>query len=103
MVKNVYWLYDCAANFFEDLPERVEIEQVDRDYHRVVTTGGQYCGFCYGTYHTEDTKLERHNMETSIRPELAHQRLWKWLPVLTAAIPKHPILPPKRLWQITMA
>ena len=72
--KNVYWLYDCAANFFEDLPERVEIEQVDRDYHRVVTTGGQYCGFCYGTYHTEDTKLERHNMETSIRPELAHQR-----------------------------
>lgn len=72
--KNVYWLYDCAANFFEDLPESVEIEQVDREYHRVTTTGGQYCGFCYGTYHTEDTTLEKHHMETSIRPELAHQR-----------------------------
>lgn len=72
--KNVYWLYDCAANFFEDLPESVEIEQVDREYHRVTTTGGQYCGFCYGTYHTEDATLERHHMETSIRPELAHQR-----------------------------
>lgn len=72
--KNVYWLYDCAANFFEDLPESVEIEQVDWEYHRVITTGGQYCGFCYGTYHTEDATLERHHMETSIRPELAHQR-----------------------------
>ena len=72
--KNVYWLFDCAANFFEDLPESVEIEQVDREYHRVITTGGQYCGFCYGTYHTEDATLERHHMETSIRPELAHQR-----------------------------
>ena len=72
--KNVYWLYDCAANFFEDLPESVEIEQVDREYHRVTTTGGQYCGFCYGTYHTEDATLEKHHMETSIRPELAHQR-----------------------------
>ena len=30
--KNVYWLFDCAANFFEDLPESVEIEQVDREY-----------------------------------------------------------------------
>lgn len=72
--KNVYWLYDCAANFFEDLPESIEVEQVDREYHRVITTGGQYCGFCYGTYHTEDATLERHHMETSIRPELAHQR-----------------------------
>ena len=75
--KNVYWLYDCAANFFEDLPESVEIEQVDWEYHRVITTGGQYCGFCYGTYHTEDATLERHHMETSIRPELAHQYLDK--------------------------
>lgn len=75
--KNVYWLYDCAANFFEELPESVEIEQVDREYHRVITTGGQYCGFCYGTYHTEDATLDKHHMETSIRPELAHQRFVK--------------------------
>ena len=71
--KNVYWLFDCAANFFEDLPESVEIEQVDREYHRVITTGGQYCGFCYGTYHTEDATLQRHPMETRLRPALAHQ------------------------------
>lgn len=74
MTKMFIGFFDCAANFFEDLPESVEIEQVDREYHRVITTGGQYCGFCYGTYHTEDATLERHHMETSIRPELAHQR-----------------------------
>ena len=72
--KNIYWLYDCAANFFEELPITESIEQVDSNYHRVTTTSGEYCGFCYGTYKEESSTLERHHMETAIRPELAHDR-----------------------------
>ena len=72
--KNVYWLYDCANNFFEDLPDTETIEQVDSEYHRVITTSGSYCGFCYGTYKETSSTLERHHMESSIRPELAHDR-----------------------------
>ena len=71
---NVYWLYDCASNFFEELPEAKTIEQSDSSYHRVTITSGEYCGFCYGTYKETSTSLERHNMETAIRPELAHDR-----------------------------
>ena len=73
-LRNVYWLYDCAADFFEKLPEKAVIEQVDDAYHRVITTSGEYCGFCYGTFKEESSTLERHNMESSIRPELAHDR-----------------------------
>ncbi|WP_242957113.1 hypothetical protein [Flavonifractor sp. An82] len=72
--KNVYWLYDCAADFFEELPETQTVEQVDSTYHRIVTTSGEYCAFCYGTYKEESSALERHHMETAIRPELAHDR-----------------------------
>ena len=72
--KNVYWLYDCAADFFEELPETQNVEQVDSTYHRVITTSGEYCAFCYGTYKEESSTLERHHMETVIRPELAHDR-----------------------------
>ena len=72
--KNVYWLYDCAADFFEELPETQTVEQVDSTYHRVITTSGEYCAFCYGTYKEESSTLERHHMETAIRPELAHDR-----------------------------
>ena len=75
--KNVYWLYDCANNFFEELPETETIEQADSKYHRVITTSGEYCGFCYGTFKEESSTLERHRMESSIRPELAHQRFVK--------------------------
>ena len=71
---NVYWLYDCASNFFEELPETKTIEQSDSSYHRVTITSGEYCGFCYGTYKETSSSLERHNMETVIRPELAHDR-----------------------------
>ena len=71
---NVYWLYDCASNFFEKLPETQTIEQVDSTYHRIITTSGEYCAFCYGTYKEESSTLERHHMETAIRPELAHDR-----------------------------
>ena len=70
----MYWLYDCASNFFEELPETKTIEQSDSSYHRVTITSGEYCGFCYGTYKETSSSLERHNMETAIRPELAHDR-----------------------------
>ena len=73
-LKNVYWLYDCANNFFEELPETQTIEQADSEYHRVITTSGEYCGFCYGTFKEESSTLERHHMESAIRPELAHDR-----------------------------
>ena len=73
-LRNVYWLYDCANNFFEELPETQTIEQVDSEYHRVITESGEYCGFCYGTFKEENSTLERHHMESSIRPELAHDR-----------------------------
>ena len=72
--KNVYWLYDCAEDFFEELPETQTIEQVDSGYHRVTTTSGSYCGFCYGTFKEEGSTLERHHMDSAIRPELAHDR-----------------------------
>ena len=73
-LRNVYWLYDCANNFFEELPETQSIEQVDDTYHRVTTTSGEYCGFCYGTFKETTSTLVRHRMETAIRPELAHGR-----------------------------
>ena len=31
--KNVYWLYDCAAEFTEHLPEAVTYEYTDSTYH----------------------------------------------------------------------
>lgn len=71
---NVYWLYDCASNFFEALSDTETIEQADSTYHRVITTSGSYCGFCYGTYKETSSTLEKHHMETAIRPELAHDR-----------------------------
>ncbi len=72
--KNVYWLYDCAANFMEELPETKTIQQADGTYHRVITASGTYCGFCYGTRKETSSTLERHHMEDSIRPELSNQR-----------------------------
>lgn len=71
---NVYWLYDCAANFFEELPESVSYEYTDSTYHTKTTKGGSYCGFCYGTHHETNAVLERHDMERTIIPQLAHQR-----------------------------
>ena len=72
--KNVYWLFDCYDDFLQDLPETRSVQQVSDEYHRVVTTGGTYCGFCFGTAKHESSQLERHVLDTSIRPELAHQR-----------------------------
>ena len=72
--KNVYWLYDCANNFFEELPETVSYEYTDSRYHTVTTTGGSYCGFCYGTYKETSSELERHELETDILPQPANGR-----------------------------
>lgn len=58
--KNVYWLYDCAAEFTEELPEQVKYEYVDSTYHNKTTTSGSYCGFCFGTNKSITSKLERH-------------------------------------------
>ncbi len=60
--KNVYWLYDCDSKFMQELPEQKTYEYVDSTYHKVTTTGGEYCAFCYGTNHTKSSVLERHDM-----------------------------------------
>ena len=93
--KNVYWLFDCAANFFEDLPETQTIEQVDDTYHRVTTTSGSYCGFCYGTFKEENSTVERHNMDSASARNWPMTALWRWIPVRTAAMLKLPTPPPK--------
>ena len=74
-LKNVYWLYDCANNFFEELPGNPRpLSKRTASITRVITTSGEYCGFCYGTFKEENSTLERHHMENAIRPELAHDR-----------------------------
>lgn len=72
--KNVYNLYDCAHEFMEALDETVTIEYVDDIYHKVTTNGGEYCVFCYGTRHTQESRLERHDLHTEIIPQPAHNR-----------------------------
>lgn len=72
--KNVYWLYDCAAEFMEDLDESVSYEYADDAHHTKTVKGGTYCCFCYGTHHTGKSSLERHDLNREIVPELAHQR-----------------------------
>lgn len=72
--KNVYWLYDCAPEFTEELPEQVKYEYADSTYHSKITTSGTYCCFCFGTNRTSDSKLERHNMQTEILPQISNNR-----------------------------
>lgn len=72
--KNVYNLYDCAAEFMEDLPETVAYAYTDSIYHTKTTTGGTYCCFCYGTNHSTASTLERHSLETDILPQPANGR-----------------------------
>lgn len=38
-LKNVYWLYDCAAAFTQELNETVSYEYTDDTYHTVTTKG----------------------------------------------------------------
>lgn len=73
-LRNVYWLYDCAAEFTEELPETVTHEYVDSRYHRTVNRGGTYCCFCYGTNYEQSSVLERHDLETETLPQPAHGR-----------------------------
>lgn len=72
--KNVYWLYNCAAEFTETLPTTVTYAYADSRYHTKTTTGGTYCCFCYGTNHEKSSVLERHDLDTTIVPQLANQR-----------------------------
>lgn len=72
--KNVYWLYDCAAEFMEELDETVTYEAADDTYHTKTTTGGEYCCFCYGTRHTDSTVLEKHHMAVNVLPQISNQR-----------------------------
>ena len=72
--KNVYWLYDCAAEFTERLPESVTYEYTDSWYHTKITTGGTYCCFCYGTNRQTSSTLERHDLKTEVLPQPANGR-----------------------------
>lgn len=72
--KNVYWLYDCDSKFMQELPEQKNYDYVDSTYHKVTTTGGEYCAFCYGTNHTKSSVLERHDMEKEILSQPANGR-----------------------------
>ena len=72
--RNVYWLFDCFEEFYQELSQETQVTQVDSQYHQVTTTSGRYCGFCYGTFSSSSAALERHHMETAIRSELGHQR-----------------------------
>lgn len=72
--KNVYYLYDCAAEFTEELPDQVKYEYADSTYHTKTTKGGSYCCFCFGTNHTSSSVLERHNMQTEIIPQISNDR-----------------------------
>ena len=69
-LKNVYWLFDCAAEFTQKLEETVTYEYTDDTYHTVTTKGGTYCAFCYGTNHTVNRTLERHSMDMLCSPIL---------------------------------
>lgn len=72
--KNVYYLYDCAPEFFEDLDETVTFTSVDSAYHTKTTKSGSYCGYCYGTNHKDSAVLERHNMQTEVIPQISNNR-----------------------------
>lgn len=72
--KNLYWLYDCATEFRKALEETVTYECADSTYHTKTVENGSYCVFCYGTYYDVETTLERHALERTIVPQLAHQR-----------------------------
>lgn len=72
--RNVYWLYDCAAEFMETLDETVTYEYADSTYHSKTTTGGTYCCFCFGTHKQTQTVLEPHNLTTEILTQPANGR-----------------------------
>ena len=72
--KNVYYLYDCAAGFSEELDEVERYAYADDTYHTKTVDGGHYCEFCFGTVHTHSSSLERHALTRSVEPQIAHNR-----------------------------
>ena len=73
--QDVYILYDCASSFEQQTgPVETTWEYLDSERHIKTVTQAKYCGFCFGTTKTTDTITEPHNLEESIRPELAHDR-----------------------------
>ena len=102
-LKNVYWLYDCANNFFEELPETQTIEQADSEYHRVITTSGEYCGFCYGTFKEENSRWSVTTWRMPSGPSWPMTALWRWIPAPTAAMLKLPTPPPRPSLRTTSA
>ena len=68
--KNVYWLYDCAAEFTEQLDDVVTYAYADAAYHTKSVDGGTYCG----TRHTHEETLERHTLHTDVLPQIDKQR-----------------------------
>ena len=74
-LKDVYTLYDCASSFEQQaIPEETQWEYLDSEHHIKTVTSGTYCGFCFGTNKQTNTVTEDHDLEESIRPELAHDR-----------------------------
>ena len=71
---NVYYLHPCLSEYMEELDGSETCTYTDDTYHTVTRTGGTYCCFCFGTLKEESSALERHRMETAVRPELAHDR-----------------------------
>lgn len=72
--KNVYQLDDCNPVFNQQLAEEVSYSSVDDTNHRRTANGGSYCGFCYGTRYTASSKLEKHELDETVIPQLGHQR-----------------------------
>lgn len=72
--KNVYWIYDCAAEFRVNLDDEVTYKYVDTSYHNKTTVTTDYCCFCYGTNHTTTSVLERHTLNTEIIPQISNGR-----------------------------
>ncbi len=72
--KNVYWLFDCAAEFMKPLDEVVTYTYADSTYHTKTTKAGSYCAFCFGTYKQENSVLERHVLNEETLPQPANGR-----------------------------
>lgn len=72
--KNVYWIYDCAPEFRVSLEDVVSFESSDSTYHSKTVTSADYCNFCYGTYKNTVTKLERHNIQKNVLPQISNGR-----------------------------
>lgn len=72
--KNVYRLYDCSDKFWQTLPSTTTYEYADSTYHTTKTTGGSYCGICYGTRNTSTSTLERHTLKTEVVSQQANGR-----------------------------